>query len=151
MKAAESAVVGLGTANAAGCVIGRFLGLSMKGLPLVDYEGNPVTPLGSEARAACAEFMRPEGLTAGRELVLQFERGDPARPIVVGLIQPPAIDVRADGGAALRLVAERRLELVCGKASIVLSADGKIVVKGTHLVSRSSGPNKIRGATVDIN
>jgi len=61
------------------------------------------------------------------------------------------VAVRTDDGAVLTLRAVRRIELVCGKASIVLCADGKVVLKGANLISRSSGPNKIRGASVDIN
>jgi hypothetical protein len=148
MKAAEAAVVALGTAATAGCVVGRHLGLSPRGLPRVAFEG---CPDGQEARTVCTEFASPTGVATGRELLLQFEGGDPRRPVVVGLMQPPVVAVRTDDGAVLTLRAERRIELVCGKASIVLCADGKVVLKGANLISRSSGPNKIRGASVDIN
>jgi hypothetical protein len=52
-----------------------------------------------------------------------------------------------------RLVLEGHEEIVlrCGRGSITLTANGKIVLKGTELVSRSSGTNKIRGAAVNIN
>jgi hypothetical protein len=50
-------------------------------------------------------------------------------------------------------VIEGRDEVVlrCGQGSITLRADGKIVIKGTQLVSRASDTNKIRGASVQIN
>lgn len=151
MKSAEAAVVALSTVAAAGCVVGRYLGLSRRGQPLVDFDGNPAGLDGCEARSVCTDFASHQGVAVGRELLLQFERGDPARPVVVGLMQPPVLAVCTDEGVPLTLRADRRLELVCGKASIALSADGKVVIKGTHLVSRSSGPNKIRGATVEVN
>jgi len=49
------------------------------------------------------------------------------------------------------IVAEDSLELRCGKSSIVLYRDGRIVVKGTRVTSRASGENKIRGSSVSIN
>lgn len=51
----------------------------------------------------------------------------------------------------IRLTAEEKLELSCGKSSLTLNEDGKIVIKGTNLLSRSSGPNRIIGASVAIN
>jgi hypothetical protein len=83
---------------------------------------------------------------------LQFLQGDPTRPVVVGVMQAaaPAWQAQVDD-EVLQLRATRRIELSCGAASITLAADGKVVVKGAHLLSRSSGPNKIRGASVDIN
>ena len=47
--------------------------------------------------------------------------------------------------------AEEEMILCCGKSSITLKKNGKIILRGTDLVSRSSGGNKIRGATVKIN
>lgn len=152
MKKAESAVMAFATASAAGCVIGTYQGISKDGLLLVDFDGNPASPHPAKAQTICTEFANAgQPVAAGRQVLLQFERGDPERPLVIGLLQPPLAQARLDGGATLTLRADRRLELVCGKASIVLTADGKVVVKGAHLVSRSSGPNKIRGASVDIN
>jgi len=41
--------------------------------------------------------------------------------------------------------------LRCGKASVVLRKDGRVTVKGTHIVSASTGPHKIKGASVELN
>lgn len=59
-------------------------------------------------------------------------------------------DIFVDGE---RILFEARKEIVlqCGKGSITLRADGKVVIKGTDLVSRSKGMNKIKGAAVRIN
>jgi UDP-N-acetylglucosamine enolpyruvyl transferase len=50
-----------------------------------------------------------------------------------------------------------RLELICGKASIVLEKDGKIAIKGTEItvngtqiVVTASGQAELHGATVKI-
>jgi hypothetical protein len=58
--------------------------------------------------------------------------------------------VDADG-ERLVVSAVHGLVLRCGKASITLSADGKIVVRGTHVVSHSSGLNRIKGGSVQVN
>ena len=52
-----------------------------------------------------------------------------------------------------RIVLEAKKEVVlrCGKASLTLTADGKIVIKGANLLTTSSGAHRIRGASVSIN
>jgi hypothetical protein len=89
-----------------------------------------------------------------------FEEGDPARPIIVGCIRQPGdrslpelpgqVEVDADG-ERLVVTATHGLVLRCGKASITLSPEGKIVVRGTHVVTQASGLNRIRGGSVQIN
>lgn len=43
------------------------------------------------------------------------------------------------------------LVLHCGKASITLHKDGRVVIQGTYVETRSSGTNRIKGATVKLN
>lgn len=52
-----------------------------------------------------------------------------------------------------RLVVElaQDVEIRCGAASILLTQSGKILIRGTHVCTRSSGLNKILGASVRIN
>ena len=94
-------------------------------------------------------------------VVLLFEHGDPHRPIIVGVLQDaasaPAVDISASFASAevddqrVVLRAEREIVLKCGNASITLTRAGKVLIKGTYVLSRSSGYNKIKGAAVDIN
>ncbi len=67
--------------------------------------------------------------------------------IVLGIVAAPA------AGKAEKLVieAEREIVIKCGEGSITVSADGKIAIKGTHLLSRATGINKIKGGSVAIN
>lgn len=51
----------------------------------------------------------------------------------------------------LELVAEREIVLRCGQASITLTRAGKIILRGTYVLSRSSGVNKIKGGSIQIN
>jgi uncharacterized protein (DUF2345 family) len=60
------------------------------------------------------------------------------------------LEIDADGE---RIVLEAKKEIVlrCGKASITLTADGRIVHKGVELVSSASETNRIKGSRVKIN
>jgi uncharacterized protein (DUF2345 family) len=49
------------------------------------------------------------------------------------------------------VTAEREIVLRCGDASITLTRAGKVLIKGTYVLSRARGYNKIKGAAVDIN
>jgi hypothetical protein len=63
---------------------------------------------------------------------------------------PAEVEVRMDG-ETVHIKGRRKIELVCGKSRIVLDADGRVEVNGSYLLSRSRGPVKIKGATVEIN
>ncbi|MDM8542942.1 hypothetical protein QUF90_17855 [Desulfococcaceae bacterium HSG9] len=47
--------------------------------------------------------------------------------------------------------AEDEIHLKCGKGMIMINKEGKVILRGTNLISRSSGSNKIKGAAVQIN
>lgn len=51
----------------------------------------------------------------------------------------------------LEITAEREIVLRCGKASITLTREGKIILRGTYISSRSSGVNRIKGGSVQLN
>lgn len=52
-----------------------------------------------------------------------------------------------------RVVLEGQEEVVlrCGEASITLTRNGKIAIRGKYLLSRSSGVNRILGGSVQVN
>ena len=58
--------------------------------------------------------------------------------------------VKIDGDT-LQLHARERIELVCGKARIVMTKDGRIEQNGNYLISRSCGPIKLKGASMETN
>jgi hypothetical protein len=139
-----------------GVRIGTLVGLTDDGCtPLVMYSGQP----GSAALPARAT-LDLHGAHIGREVVLMFEDGDPRRPLVMGCLthkaawplteRPGQVEVDADGE---RLVVSAKDELVlrCGKASITLTKAGKVLIHGTYVSSRSSGVNRIKGGSVQLN
>jgi hypothetical protein len=90
----------------------------------------------------------------GREIALMFEKGDPQKPIIMGLIHQPEdlqpVVAEVDGERKT-LMAKKEIVLRCGKASITLTRAGKVIIRGTYLLNRSSGVNKIKGGSVQIN
>jgi len=139
-----------------GVVIGELLALTDEGLTaLVRYPGQA----GSAALRARSS-VDLQGPHIGSSVVLLFERGDRERPLVVGVLrgsagwplveQPAQVEVDADGN---RMIVNARQQLVlrCGKASITLTRAGKVLIEGSYVLSRSTGVNRIKGGSVQLN
>lgn len=140
----------------AGVVIGELIGITGEGrAPLVFYPGQP----GSAALRA-RTVVDLHGPHIGRSIVLMFEGGNPSRPVIMGVLQegegwpldrqPGQVEVDADGQRMI-VSAREQLVLRCGKASITLTKAGKVLIKGSYLLSRSSGVNRIKGGSVQLN
>jgi len=136
-----------------GVVIGALLGFDSNGAPLVAFPGNP-----EEAALQARSTTQLSETDTGREVALLFEAGDPRLPLVIGVVQHPDRQtdtrevVRADiDDERIVLRAQKEIVLKCGKASITLTREGKILIRGAYLLSRSSGVNRIKGGSVQIN
>jgi len=133
-----------------GVTLGLLAGFDADGAPLVTFPGAP------EPRPALATVATTPDM-AGMRAALMFVDGSPVRPLLLGVLQEPTPNRAAEPAEARidgeRVVLEGKREVVlrCGKASITLRRDGKIVLKGVNLVSRASAMNKIKGAGVNIN
>jgi len=138
-----------------GVVIGLFLSINNEGLPLIAYPGNP-EETAMTARSTVA--MKSDDI--GCEVALLFESGDPHMPLIIGKIQH--VDAEKDrqknelanaelDGESIVLSAKQNITLKCGKASITLTKSGKVILRGAYLLSRSSGVNRIKGGSVQIN
>ena len=140
-----------------GAVVGTLVGLTAEGVARIDFPANPDN--GHQTARSCVELNEAD---VGKSVVLQFDEGDYRKPIVLGVILLPghsraepakpveAVSVEADG-KVVELVAAETLTLRCGNASITLTSDGKVLVKGAQIHTRSSGVNRIQGASVRIN
>ncbi|CAN5912371.1 hypothetical protein BH23PLA1_BH23PLA1_39950 [soil metagenome] len=145
-------------------VVGRLVGLGLAGEPLVEY---PEAPRSGPWSARTT--LELDVGQIGSDVVLMFPGGDPARPIVTGVLRPTAPQtrtatasadessppppvIRADlDGGRLTLSADREIVFRCGEASITLTRAGKVLIRGAYLLSRSTGANHIKGGVVQIN
>jgi hypothetical protein len=100
--------------------------------------------------------------SVGSEVVVVCEENDFRRPIIIGVLQErQAAPVHADSQRHSLpvqvddqrhvLSAEREIVLRCGDASITLTRAGKILIRGAYVSSSSSGVNRIKGGSVQIN
>ena len=55
-----------------------------------------------------------------------------------------------EGGPEFRVEGDC-LRIAFGEASIEMHRDGRIVLRGTHIASYSSGANKMRGTSIELN
>jgi Domain of unknown function (DUF6484) len=138
-----------------GVVIGVLMGFDDNGAPLVVFPGNPIEQAVPARTTASLEHDH-----IGSDVALLFEQGDPARPLIMGRVLHPEVafspteNRRFQGtidDQRLELTAEREIVLRCGKASITLTRAGKILLRGAYIFSRSTGVNKIKGGSVQLN
>lgn len=136
-----------------GVVTGLLAGFDEAGAPMVDFH------LNSSGNLLQARSIVPlsDG-DSGREAILMFDGGEPTQPIIMGLVQqsPPSqtesrhIAIEADDERVV-ITAQKEIVLQCGKASITMTRAGKVLIRGAYLLSRSSGVNRIKGGSVQIN
>jgi len=139
-----------------GVVVGELIAFADNGVtPLVVYPGQP-----GSAAVGARSVVDLHASHIGSQVVLMFDRADPVKPIVMGVVRnggasaleskPPAVEVDADG-ARLVVNASEQLVLRCGNASITLTKSGKVLIQGTYVSSRSTGVNRVKGGSVQLN
>jgi hypothetical protein len=139
-----------------GMVIGELVALSQENChPLVLYPGQP-----DSAAQPARTVVDLHGAHIGKAVTLMFENGDPTRPIVTGVLRegagwpleakPAQVEVDLDGERMI-VSANEQLVLRCGKASITLTKAGKVLIEGSYLLSRSTGVNRVKGGSVQLN
>jgi Domain of unknown function (DUF6484) len=132
--------------------VGKLLALADAGnTPIVDVGG-------TSSRARSTVDLHAAHI--GKSVVLMYEDADPTRPIVMGVLRetmdwpmhdkPEHVQVDADGQRIV-VNAKQQLVLRCGKASITLTQAGKVLIEGNYVLSKSSGVNRIKGGSVQLN
>jgi hypothetical protein len=112
-----------------------------------DGQAQVLIPTLGETPLFAASLVPVVAASVGRLAAVTMMDG---QPLILGLIQPPPSEVEVDG-EKLVLEARREVTLRCGKASITMTADGRVTIRGTQVLSRSDGPNRVQGASVQLN
>ena len=135
------------------------------GHPVVDFPGNLNGPLTARTLVQIPlQSKYPDNYP--QFVLLIFENSDPRFPIIAGFVHEtlhsdnnelsfplPPSDPKELIVDKKRILFNAYEEVVirCGKCSINMQKNGKVVMKGVQITSRASQANKIRGATVNIN
>lgn len=154
------------------CALGRIVELDVEGRLAVELCGQS-----GRQEALLAAPIDREAILAliknGRKVVLA-ECGDPRRLLLIGVVTPPEalreqptevreepgqprgtlppFLVRADvDGRRVELKAQDELVLRCGDASVTLRRNGRVIIRGAHVETYSTGVNRIKGGQVKIN
>lgn len=146
--------------------VGKLVGWSGGEGPLVDHPSNPHGPIAARTTVPLDASTAEGAIERGQEVLLVFEAERSDRPIIVGLLQEPGrgesrvevkdalanqkLEAVVDGRSVV-FDAKDEIVLRCGEASITLRRNGRIVVRGTHVETRSKGVNRIKGGVVRIN
>jgi hypothetical protein len=144
---------------------GFLVGRDERG-PLVDYAGNQHGPLVARSTVPLDGVAFDRAGAPRPEVLLVFEQERSDEPIIVGLLQARdpspasreaaprvakgALETRVDGRRVV-LEAGDEIELRCGEASITLRRNGRVVIRGAYVETRSRGVNRVKGGTVQIN
>lgn len=155
-------------------LVGTLVEFDPSGSPRVRvaWEGNWHTLAATPAVSVNAQHL-------GRQAVLMLAGGHIQAPVLLGFVYSPLdsaleqalgatpgndeeseldakrpiqepVEAEVDGDRTV-IDGNRQVVLRCGEASITLTRAGKIILRGKHLVSRSSGVNRIMGGSIQMN
>jgi hypothetical protein len=154
------------TDRIAGMRTGKVVRVEGDGRVVVDFPGNSEGPVTARLAGSMKIQTVRHAASVGRDVLLVFENGDPKLPIVIDTLHSLLDEISESSEVALeaerpeeiivdgkRIVysAENEIVLRCGKASITLTRAGKVLIRGAYLLTRSSGVNRIKGGSVQIN
>jgi hypothetical protein len=143
--------------------VGRIVG-TRDGQWIIDYPGNPHPPLLARTIVHLDQSATERAAAVNAEVLLLLEDDRTDLPIVIGLLTPqesltpPEDHVSSPGhleaivdGQRVIVEAQDEIVLRCGEASVTLRRNGRVVVRGTYVETRSKGVNRIKGGSVQIN
>ena len=146
---------------------GKIIEIDQEGRIWVDFPGNAQGQVLARFVSSISLPLLEMIAAEGKDVLLTFENNDPALPVIVGALHasiheitetPPPLVLDVDssghvtlGGRQVDVKAEEQMVFRCGKASITLTRAGKVLIRGAYLLNRSSGVNRIKGGSVQIN
>ena len=149
-----------------GVRIGSIAEITDQGHVLVDFAGNHLGPLSARFAGSLEPKLRKIFDAADHQVLLVFEGDNPKSPIIIDTICDSIVGVPEKNPVALQMDeaenvfidgkrftfdAKEQIVLRCGKSSITLTRAGKVLIRGAYLLNRSSGVNRIKGGSVQIN
>ncbi len=147
-------------------VTGRIVSIGADGKILVQFKNRPVT----QAKFLSGSLKKEIEIhqLSRQQVLMVFEEGDPDKPIIIGLMEESLYqlfeldkkiiskeksmqpEAEIDGERVI-LEATKEIQLKCGKSSITLTKEGRIIIKGIDIVTRSLSVNKVKGSCVKLN
>lgn len=164
--------------NAAGTLlIGKVVAFNDRGNPLVSYddktkqtpiEALTTVPLSSDTigKEVAISFATNNGVVAivmgvirrALDDVLEFQSTQNTEKLSVtgntnieNNIEGSSKKEAIVDGEKLELSATEEVTIRCGKASITLNKNGKILIKGEHMLNRTSGSYRIKSGSIQLN
>ncbi|MBW2632456.1 MAG: hypothetical protein JRC90_12015 [Deltaproteobacteria bacterium] len=149
-----------------GVRVGKIVNVNENGQAFVDFPGNMQGPISARFTNSIKPGMLQKTVSADRDVLLVFENNDPELPIIIDTLYSLVDEITECSTIALetkrpkdvlidgkRVTFDAKEEIVlqCGKASITLTKAGKVLIRGAYLLNRSSGANRIKGGSVQIN
>jgi hypothetical protein len=149
-----------------GVQVGQIVKVDENGQVFVDFPGNTRGPIISKFTNSLKSRISSQSIFHNEQILLVFENNNPELPIIVDTLYSLldevsesttiAVDMEEPkdvliDGERITFDAKKEIVLRCGKASITLTRAGKVIIRGAYLLNRSSGVNRIKGASVQIN
>lgn len=143
--------------------LGRLVSLRDDGQPLVHW----ATSL-SHAPIPARSQVALQATDQDRECTLAFIDGDPAQPVILGLLQPLQPNAAGansitkpnettqpiepvDSAKPVDIQSNTAITLQAGRTKLELHADGRILLQGRHIRSQAYGPNQLKGSSIKLN
>ena len=146
--------------------VGKIIRIDENGKVIVDFAGNTRGPLSARFTDTIGHKLMHLIHASAPEVILIFENNDLELPIIIDTIsslleeiaKSEDINLEVDkpkevtvDGERITFDAKEQIVIKCGKSSITLTRAGKILIRGAYLLNSSSGVNRIKGGSVQIN
>jgi hypothetical protein len=120
---------------------------------VVSWNGRRVA---AKSVVALSGAVLQQASAAKTPVLITWAESAPSTPIIVGILQPQVdsptlLEHLKIDGRRVSLTAEDEIELRCGEASITLRRNGRLVIRGAYVETSSTGTNRVKGGSVQIN